>query len=128
MYEAGGSVTLNFNTSMSTADVFLDIEKAFETICHSGLLYNISEFEFLTSLINIIVSFLTDRKFEILVEHEFSTLRNTEAGVPRSSVLALILYSLYINDTPKAPETHLALLGDDTCSYATEKHERNVLR
>jgi hypothetical protein len=26
-----------------------------------------------------------------------------------------------------APETHLALLADDTCIYATEKHERCVL-
>jgi hypothetical protein len=32
-------VTLNFNNEMSTAAVFLDIEKAFDTTWHSGLLY-----------------------------------------------------------------------------------------
>jgi hypothetical protein len=32
-------VTLNFNNKMSTAAVFLDIEKAFHTTWHSGLLY-----------------------------------------------------------------------------------------
>jgi hypothetical protein len=32
-------VTLNLNNNMSTAAVFLDIEKAFETTCHLGLLY-----------------------------------------------------------------------------------------
>jgi hypothetical protein len=31
MYEAGGSRHLNFNNNMSTAAVFLDIEKAFDT-------------------------------------------------------------------------------------------------
>jgi hypothetical protein len=31
-------VTLNFNNEMSTAVVFLDIEKAFDTTWHSGLL------------------------------------------------------------------------------------------
>jgi hypothetical protein len=31
-------VTLNFNNKMSTAAVFLDIEKAFDTTWHSGLL------------------------------------------------------------------------------------------
>jgi hypothetical protein len=40
-------VTLNFNNKMSTAAVFLDIEKAFDTTWHSGLLYKMSKFEFL---------------------------------------------------------------------------------
>jgi hypothetical protein len=48
--------------------------------------------------------------------------------VPQGSVLAPILYSLYINDAPAAPGTHLALFADDTCIYATEKHERRVFK
>jgi hypothetical protein len=32
-------VTINLNNNMSTAAMFLDIEKAFYTIWHSGLLY-----------------------------------------------------------------------------------------
>jgi hypothetical protein len=32
-------ITLNFKNKMSTAAVFLDIEKAFDTTWHSGLLY-----------------------------------------------------------------------------------------
>jgi hypothetical protein len=38
-----------------------------------------------------------------------------------------ILYSLYINDALAAPGTQLALFEEDTCIYATEKHERRVL-
>jgi hypothetical protein len=49
------------------------------------------------------------------------------AWVPQGSVLAPILYRLYINEVPAAPGTHLALFADDTCIYATEKHERRVL-
>jgi hypothetical protein len=33
-------VTLNFNNNASTATTFLDIEKAFDTTWHTGLLYN----------------------------------------------------------------------------------------
>jgi hypothetical protein len=47
--------------------------------------------------------------------------------VPQGSVLAPVLYSLYINDAPAAPGIHFALFADDTCVYATEKHERLVL-
>jgi hypothetical protein len=40
-------VTLNFNNNMSTVAVFLDIEKAFDTTWHSGLLHKLPELEFL---------------------------------------------------------------------------------
>jgi hypothetical protein len=112
---------------MSTAAVFLDIEKAFERTCHPGLLYKLSELELSTILIKLIGSFLTDRKLKFFVEGEFSTPRKLAAGVLQSSVLAPILYSLYINDDPAAPEIHLALFAEDTSIYATEKHERRVL-
>jgi hypothetical protein len=120
-------VTRNVNNNMSTAAVFLDIEKALDTSWHSGLLYKLSEFECSTSLIKLIPSFLTDTKFKVLVEGEFSTPRKVAAGMRQGSVLTPVLYSIYINDAPAAPGTHLALFADDTCIYATEKDERRVL-
>jgi hypothetical protein len=73
-------ITLNFNNNMLMAVVFLDMEKAFDTTWHSGLLYKLSELEFSTSLIKVIASFLTDRKFEVLVGGEFSTPRKWRQG------------------------------------------------
>jgi hypothetical protein len=49
------------------------------------------------------------------------------AEVPQVSILAPVLYSLYINYAPAASGTHLALFADDNSNYATEKHERRVL-
>jgi len=43
-------MTLNFN-NMSTATVFLDMKKAFDTIWHPGLLYKLSDLHFSPSLI-----------------------------------------------------------------------------
>jgi hypothetical protein len=122
-----GHVTLNLNNNMSTAAVFLDIAKVFDTTWHSGLLYKLSELEFSKSLNKLIASFLTCRKCKVLVEGEFSTPRKIEAGLPQGSALAPILYSLYINDVPAAPGSHNPLFVDDTCIYATEKHEHHVL-
>jgi hypothetical protein len=42
------------------------------------------------------------------------------AEVPQGSMFASVLCSIYINDAPIAPGTHLALFVDDTCIYATE--------
>jgi retron-type reverse transcriptase len=94
-------VTLNFNNKFSTAVVFLDIEKAFDTTWHSGLLYKMSKFEFSTSLIQLISSFLSKRKFRVSVEGEMSTSREMQAGVPQGSVLSPTLYNFYVNDPPK---------------------------
>jgi hypothetical protein len=119
-------VSLNFNNNMSMAAVFLDIKKATDTTWHPGLLYKLSELQFSTSLVKLIASFLSNRKFKVSVAGGLSSTRKVAAGVPQGSVLAPILYSLYINDAPAAPGTHLALFADDTCIYATEKHKRRI--
>jgi hypothetical protein len=75
----------------------------------SGLLYKLSELEFLTGLIKLIASFLGDTKFRFLVEGDFSTPREIATGLPQGFVLAPILYRLHINDAPADPGTHLAL-------------------
>jgi hypothetical protein len=80
-------VTLNFN--MSTAAAFLDIEKAFDTPWHTGLLYKLSELGFSVSLIKLISSFLYEMKFFVSVEGEMSTPRIMLAGVQQGSVLSL---------------------------------------
>jgi hypothetical protein len=125
----GRNITLTL--TMSTAAVFLDIEKAFDKIWHLGLLYKLSELKFSTSLIKLINSFLSQRKFRVSVEDELSTPRNLQAGVPQGSVpRPSTLYSLFINDTPQTPGVYLGLFADDTCIqvYATDRKESYVLR
>jgi hypothetical protein len=53
-------VTLKFNSNMSTAAVFLDIEKAFDTTWHPGLLYKLAKLKFSNNLIKLISSFLSE--------------------------------------------------------------------
>jgi hypothetical protein len=86
---------------MSTAAVFLDIEKAFDITWHPGLLYKLSKLEFSINLIKLITSFLSQRKFRVSVEGEMCSPREMQAGVPQGSVLSPTLYNIYINDTPK---------------------------
>jgi hypothetical protein len=96
-------VTLNFNNNLSTAVVFLDIEKAFHSTWHLGLIYKLSKLQFSTSFIKLISSFLSQRIFRVSVEGEMSKPSYMQAGVPQGSVLSSTLYNLYINDTPKSP-------------------------
>jgi hypothetical protein len=118
----------HFNNNKSTAAVFLDIEKAFDTTWQPGLLYKLSKLQFSTSFIKLIGSFISQRKFRVSVEGEMSTPRSMQAGVTQGCVLFPTIYNLYINDAPQTPCVNLALFADDTCLYATDRKEGYVLR
>jgi hypothetical protein len=113
---------------MSTAAVFLDIEKAFDTTWHSGLLYKLLKFEFSTRLIQLISSFLSERKFRVSVEGEMSTPREMQARVPQGSVLSPTLCSIYVKNPPQTQEVYLALFADDTSLYATDRKEGLIVK
>jgi hypothetical protein len=83
-----GHITLDFNNKIPTAAVFLDIEKAFDTTWHSGLLYNLSNLEISKNFTKLIGSFLLQSKFRVSVEGELLTRREMQAGIPQGSVLS----------------------------------------
>jgi hypothetical protein len=86
-------VTLNLN-KISTAAVFLVIEKAFDTTWHFGSQYKLSKLEFSINLIKVIDSFLSQRQFRVSVEGEMSTPRVMQAGVLQGSFLSPILFHI----------------------------------
>jgi hypothetical protein len=82
-------VTLNFNNQM-----FLVIEKVFDTTWHSGLLYKLSKLEFSISFIMLIRSFLSQCKFSISVEGEMPESHEMQSGMPQGSFLSPTLYNI----------------------------------
>jgi hypothetical protein len=120
--------TLIFNNNMSTAALFLDIEESFFIIWHHGLLYKLSEIKFSISLIKLICSVLSQRKYRVSVEGEISTPRDIQTGVSQGSVLSPTLYNTYIKDTPQTPGVYLGLFASDTCIYVADCNEGCVLR
>jgi hypothetical protein len=79
------------------------------------------------SLINLISSFLSQRKFRVPLEGETSTPREMQQGCHKvpSCPLHCIVSTLVILLTPSF---YLALFPDDTCLYAIECKEGYVLR
>jgi hypothetical protein len=121
-------VILNLDNNMSTTAVFFNIEKAFDKTWCLGYLYKLSELKIFISLIKLISSFLSQRKFRGPVESEMSTPRDIQAEVPQFSVLSPTLYSTHTNDTPQIPDVYPGVFADDTCIYATGRTEGYVLR
>lgn len=104
---------------MPTAVIFLDLNKAFNTIWLDGLLYRLIMLNIRDSLIFPLHSYLFGRSFRVQVKRSLSSLHST--GVPQGSVLGPILFNLYINDIPRS-NTLLALYADDTAVISSAHH------
>jgi hypothetical protein len=59
-----------FTFYMSSTALFSDIEKAFDTTWHPGLLYKLYQLHVSASLIRLLSSLLSDRTFRLSVENE----------------------------------------------------------
>lgn len=115
-------LTINAENRLRTAAIFLNIEKPFDRVWNSGLLYKLHQLETPIHLISILHSFLTNRSFVVRVEDATSTPRSIQAGVPQGSCLSPILYSIYTNDIPLNQNAILSLFTDDTLLTTTNKN------
>ena len=78
-----------------------DVEKAFDTVWHEGLIYKVFRAPHLnlpTLTCKLIHSYLTNRSIKIKHANKLSTPFTPKAGVPQGSVLAPLFYILYLND------------------------------
>ncbi|GBP21147.1 RNA-directed DNA polymerase from mobile element jockey [Eumeta japonica] len=81
-------MAVEHNRGRRTVGVFLDIEKAFDRVWHSGLLYKLIENRIPPALMRTVASFLKDRDFYVTVEDATSDPRPIRAGVPQGSCLS----------------------------------------
>ncbi|KAJ4427459.1 hypothetical protein ANN_25104 [Periplaneta americana] len=100
-----------------TVATFLDIEQAFDTVWHDGLLYKLLKLNIPNVYIQFISKYLYNRTFRVRCGSSLSSSRVIEAGIPQESVLRPTLYSIYVQDLPKKPECLHMLYADDTVLY-----------
>lgn len=99
--------------------VFLDLQKAFDTVNHKILIAKLSTFNFPHDTPKWTESYLNNRTQCVKVNDHQSAALKTHSGVSQGSVLGPLLFSLYINDLPSVcSDMDTQLYADDAVIYA----------
>ena len=82
--------------------VFIDLQKAFDTVSHEILLEKLNHYGIRSKENNWFRSFLTNRKQYVSINGFFSQTKIVRCGVPQGSTLGPLLFLIYINDLNNA--------------------------
>ena len=112
------SVKQTIDEGMLGCGVFIDLQKAFDTVNHSILLQKLQHYGVRGTALNWFSSYLTDRKQYVSVNGHTSDHLKITCGVPQGSVLGPLLFLIYINDLPNVSKfLTFFLFADDTNIY-----------
>ena len=103
--------------------MFLDFAKAFDKVCHSKLCYKLSSYGINGEVLSWIKDYLTDRSQTVVLEGKSSSPKPVLSGASQGSVLAPLLFLLYINDIGTKINSTVRLYADDVLIYRTIQSE-----
>lgn len=103
--------------------IFLDITKAFDSVCHDILLHKLYNYGFRGNIYNLLKSYLSDRYIFTCINGKISSTTSINYGVPQGSVLGPLLFLLYINDMPNCiPGYNLKIFADDSNVFVVDNN------
>ena len=101
-----------------TDAIYTDYSAAFQSVNHSLLIHKLkNSYKLEHSALNWFVSYLSDRRQRVIVNGKTSEWTPVLSGVPEGSLLAPLLFSLFINDLPRDVDSGCLLYADDVKIY-----------
>ena len=94
--------------------IYLDLKKAFDKVPHKSLLWKL-EYEggLNGATLRWMKDYLQGREMRTVIKDTNSSWREVTSGVPQGSVLAPIMFQVYINDMTRGITSYVNLFADD---------------
>jgi len=120
--------TMSLNIRNAVDVVYIDFNKAFDTVVHSKLLHKLKAYGITGNLLLWIENFLSNRYQSVRVGFHTSGSVPVISGVPQGSVLGPLLFLLYINDIVDIFDSSVSvkLFADDVKIYINISDLTNI--
>ena len=94
--------------------VYLDIKKAFDKVPHNRLLWKLKHIGGLRGkLLEWMEDYLKAREMRTVIRDTYSNWKRVTSGVPQGSVIAPIMFQIYVNDMQMGVTSYINLFADD---------------
>ena len=108
-------VTMNLSKGNTSACIYLDLARAFDTVNIKILLEKLPSYGITGSSLHLLASYLSHRRHQLKYKGIVSNQQDVTCGVPQGSVLGPLLFLLYVNDLSSVcGRAKCLLFADDT--------------
>ena len=104
--------------SLEVRSVDQDMSKAFDKVWHEGLLFKLKQNGVDGKSLELLESYLSNRKQRVVINGAESNWGPIKAGVPQGSVLGPLLFLIYINDLEEGIASSVKFFADDTSIFS----------
>ena len=98
--------------------VYLSNSKVFNQVLHAGFLNKLKSYGISGQIFGLILSFLSKRPIQIVLDWKSSQEYPVNAGVPQGSIFGPTLFLLNINDLLGDVVCNIAIYADDTTLFS----------
>lgn len=93
-------IEAGFQKKLKTSVAFIDLSAAYDTVWREGLLYKFLKVIPCLKTLQLLNNMLCNRNFNVIIGEKISRTKTLNNGLAQGSVLAPLLFSLYIADLP----------------------------
>ena len=121
--EVTDQILFQMDNNKTPINIYMDLSKAFDCLQHNILLSKLSHYGFRNTSLQLMASYLSDRKQMVQYDETPSDFVCIDTGVPQGSILGPLLFLIYINDIVNATNSFRpTIYADDTTLGACLSH------